>query len=97
MLVSAILPVTLILIEQEESQRQAADFAVGSILGPVALAGFAIAVWQYMSGSTPVILSLATATWPLMAIVVYLGLRRVVVRQPPPQNAIAETRVGHEP
>jgi hypothetical protein len=94
----AILPATLTLIEKEESERQAEDFDVGSILGAAALAGFAIVVWRDMNGgSAPVVLALGTAAWLLTAIVLYLGLRLVVVRQPPLQKAIAELRAGHQP
>ena len=58
----AILPATLTLIEKEESERQAEDLDVGSILGAAALAAFAIVVWQYMDGGNPpVVLALATA------------------------------------
>jgi uncharacterized membrane protein (GlpM family) len=81
----AILPATLTLIEKEESERQAEDLDVGSILGAVALASFAIVVWQYMNeGSAPMVLALATAAWLLTAVVLYLGLCLIVVQQPSP-------------
>jgi uncharacterized membrane protein (GlpM family) len=80
----AILPATLTLIEKEESERQAEDLDVGSILGAAALASFAIVVWQYMDEqSAPVVLAVATAAWLLSAVVLYLGLRLTVVRQRP--------------
>lgn len=89
----AILPATLTLIEKEESERQAEDFDVGSILGAAALASFAIVAWQYVDeGSNPVVLAVATAIWLLTAVVFYLGLRLVVVRQKPLHQGIAELR-----
>jgi hypothetical protein len=94
----AILPATLTLIEKEEGECQAEDLDVGSILGAAALASFAIVVWQYMDeGSAPVVLALATATWLLTAVVLYLGLRLIVARQQPLDKAMAELRASKHP
>jgi hypothetical protein len=91
----AILPATLTLIEKEESERQAEDLDVGSILGAAALASFAIVVWQYMDGgSALVVLVLATTAWLFSAVVLYLGLRLFVVRQRPLKKAIDEPRAS---
>jgi hypothetical protein len=89
----AILPATLTLIEKEETERQAEDLDVGSILGAAALAAFAMVVWQYIgSGSAPVVLVSATAAWLAAAVLLYLVLRVVVVRQGPLHKGIAELR-----
>jgi hypothetical protein len=94
----AILPATLTLIEKEETERQAEDLDVGSILGAAALASFAIVVWQDMDeGFVPIVLLLATAAWLLTAVVLYLGLRLIVVRQHPLEKAIAELRASQRP
>ena len=94
----AILPATLTLIEKEESERQAEDLDVGSILGAAALASFAIVVWHYMDeGSALVVLALATATWLLMAVVLYLGLRLIVMRQNLLNKTIAQLRASQHP
>ncbi len=92
----AILPATLTLIEKEESERQAEDFDVGSILSAAALASYAIVAWQYVDeGSTPVVLAVATAIWLLTAVVLYLGLR-LIVRQKPLHQGIAELRARRQ-
>jgi uncharacterized membrane protein (GlpM family) len=87
----AILPATLTLIEKEESERQAEDLDVGAILGAAALAAFAAVVWQFMgSGSAPVVLLASTGAWLGAAVLLYLGLRVLVVRQDPLHKAVAE-------
>lgn len=89
----AILPATLTLIEKEETERQAEDLDVGSILGAAALAAFAVVVWQYIgSGSAPVVLVSTTAAWLAAAVLLYLVLRVVVVRQGPLPEGNAEVR-----
>jgi uncharacterized membrane protein (GlpM family) len=94
----AILPATLTLIEKEESERQAEDLDVGSILGAAALAAFAIVVWQYMDGGNPpVVLALATGAWLLTAMLLYLGLHLIVMRQNPLDKTIAQLRAGQHP
>jgi hypothetical protein len=91
----AILPATLTLIEKEETERQAEDLDLGSILGAAALASFAIVVWQYMDGgSAPVVLLLATGGWLLTAVILYLRLRLIIVRQRPLEKGIAELRAS---
>lgn len=93
----AILPATLTLVEKEESERQAEDLDVGSILGAAALAAFAVVVWQYMEkGSALVVLALATATWLVTAVVLYLGLR-LFVRQGRLRQGIAAFRASRHP
>lgn len=80
----AILPATLTLIEKEDTERQAEDLDVGSILGAAALAAFALVVWQYMgSGSAPLVLVAATAAWLTAAVLLYLGLYLVILRRRP--------------
>ncbi len=89
----AILPATLTLVEKEESERQAEDLDLGSILGAAALAAFAVVVWQYMGvGSAPLVLAAATAAWLIAAVVLYLGLRLAMVRRRPLKKGIAELR-----
>lgn len=91
----AILPATLTLIEKQESERQAEDLDVGSILGAAALAVFAIVVWQFMdSGPAPVVLAAATVAWLAAAALLYLGFRVLVVRQGPLRRGISEPRSG---
>lgn len=89
----AILPATLTLVEKEESERQAEDLDVGSILGAVALVPFAAVVWQFMgSAAAPGVLVAATAAWLATAVLLYLGLRLVLARQGPIHKGIAELR-----
>ncbi len=91
----AILPATLTLIEKEESERQAEDLDVGSILGAAALAAFAVVVWRCMgSGSALLVLSAATASWLAVAILLYVGFRVLVVRQGSLTHGVAEFRAS---
>jgi uncharacterized membrane protein (GlpM family) len=86
----AILPATLTLVEKEESERRAEDLDVGSALGAAALGVFAVVVWQYMGDeSGPLVLLTATVAWFLTAVVLYLGLRLVMVRRRPLRKGTA--------
>ena len=91
----AILPATLTLIEKEESERQAEDLDVGSILGAAALAAFAVVVWRCMgSGSAPLVLVTATAVWLTAALLLYVGFRLLVARPGSFHQGIAELRAS---
>jgi uncharacterized membrane protein (GlpM family) len=72
----AILPATLTLIEEEESERAARDDDTGAVLGAAALAAFgAVAWWLLPRHPAPLALTLATVAWIVGAVGLYLGFR----------------------
>jgi uncharacterized membrane protein (GlpM family) len=77
----AILPATLTLIEQEESQRKVEAIDTGAIAGAAALVAFAaVAWWLLPSVGVAAALVAATVVWLVSAIGLYLVLR-VVFRE----------------
>ncbi len=78
----AILPATLTLLEQEESERKAVDADFGSVLGALGLAAFAAAAWWLLprSGAT-IALVVAGVAWLGTAGGCFFTLRALVLRR----------------
>lgn len=90
----AILPATLTLVEKDESERQAEDLDLGSILGAASLAAFAAVVWQYMPAWNPAAnIVAALAAWLAMAVGLYLAIR-LGLHERPLHRGLAELRAG---
>lgn len=89
----AILPATLTLVEREEGERKAEDLDVGAVLGALALAPFALVIWQYVdTGSAPLVLALGTIAWLVASVLLYLGFRCVHYREVPLHKSSGELR-----
>lgn len=76
-----ILPATLTLIEQEESEAHAAEDDVGSTLGAVGLAAFgAVAWWLLPRAGGAVALVAAAMAWLGTSTGLYFGIRAIAAR-----------------
>jgi len=74
----AILPATLTLIEQEESEVKAVEDDVGSVLGATSLAAFAALAWWLLRIAGPAVaLPVACVGWLVSSLLLYAGLRAV--------------------
>lgn len=84
----AILPATLTLIEQERSERKAADADLGSILGALGLSAFAAGAWWLLPRQgAAVALVAAGLAWLAIASGGYFTVRAVVARRWPKARA----------
>ncbi len=69
----AVLPASLTLIERKYGKREAAIDARGAVLGSFALLGFAVvAAWALPRFAAGIGLALASATWVVLAIGLYV-------------------------
>lgn len=75
----AILPATLTLLVQEESDRKAADDDLGSVLGALGLAAFAVVAWSLLPRvGAPLALVAACAAWLWTSAGSYFAVRGIV-------------------
>jgi uncharacterized membrane protein (GlpM family) len=78
----AILPATLTLIEQEESDHSARDDDLGSVLGALGLVAFgAVAWWLIPRAGAPAALVTACLAWLGTSTGLYFAVRALAVRR----------------
>lgn len=78
----AILPATLTLLEQEESTRKAADDDLGSVLGALGLAAFAVlAWWLFVRAGGAATIAAAGFAWLATSAGCYFLVRAIAARR----------------
>lgn len=78
----AILPATLTLLAQEQSERKAADDDLGSVLGALGLAAFAAVAWWLLPRSgAPLALVAASLAWLGVSTGCYFAVRACAARR----------------
>lgn len=78
----AILPATLTLIEEKDTERRARGDDVGSIFGAIGLVAFALVAWLLLSraGALGALIA-ASAAWLSVAALLYVAVRAVALRR----------------